>query len=205
MSEVKPKQAQARGGKDVILESAVANFQKLGYHGTSMRDIARDAGITVASIYHHFPSKQEILQDIMVHTLSDVISLTRTALLGSASSAPEQLSALMAAWIHFHTSRQAEALIGASEIRSLDASGRRLITALRDEQERMFRDVINRGIEQGDFETRYPREATRAVIEMGYSVASWYRKGGDLVPQEMAARYAEFALGTVRARTQAQT
>ena len=67
--------AQVRGGKDVTLDAAVRNFQKLGYHGASMRDIARDAGITVAAIYHHFPSKQAILQDIMVGVLSDVISL----------------------------------------------------------------------------------------------------------------------------------
>ncbi|MBC7593582.1 MAG: TetR/AcrR family transcriptional regulator [Kineosporiaceae bacterium] len=193
------KATKARGGKDVILTAATKNFQAFGYHGTSMRDIARDADVTVAAIYHHFASKQEILQDIMVRSLSDVISLTRTALLGSGSSSSDQLHALMTAWILFHTSRQPEAIIGASEIRSLDPSGRRLITTLRDEQERMFRDVIDRGIAEGDFATPYSHDAARAIIEMGYAVAAWYRQGGHLHPQEMAQRYAELALATVRA------
>lgn len=192
--------AGARGGRDVILDAAVDNFQRLGYHGTSMRDIARDADLTVASIYHHFPSKQRILQDIMLRVLSDVISLTRSALMEVGTSPPEQLEAVMQAWILFHTNRRSEALIGASEIRSLDESGKRLVVALRDEQERMFRDVVDRGAATGDFTTPYPREAVRAIINMGYSVASWYRPGGELTPQEMAQRYAALALGAAGVR-----
>lgn len=191
---------RVRGGKDVIVQAAVDNFQQFGYHGTSMRDIARDADITVASIYHHFPSKQAILQDIMSRVLSDVISLTRSALMRSGASPAEQLVAVMKAWILFHTARRAEAMIGASEIRSLDESGHRLVVALRDEQERMFRDVVERGVEEGEFTTPYPREAVRAIINMGYSVANWYRPGGTLTPEEMAERYAVLALGTVIAR-----
>lgn len=200
MSERRVK-VQARGGKDVIIDAAVENFQRLGYHGTSMRDIARDADITVASIYHHFPSKQRILQDLMIRILSDVISSTRSALMRAGSSPSEQLEAVMRAWILFHTSRRSEAMIGASEIRSLDETGHRLVVALRDEQERMFRDVVDRGVAEGEFTTPYPREAVRAIINMGYSVASWYRPGGELTPEEMAERYAVLALSTVGARS----
>lgn len=189
---------RVRGGKQVVLRAAIANFTERGYHGTSMRDIARDADVTVASIYHHYPSKQEILAEIMASTLSDVIALTRNALMAAGSSPAEQLDAVVRAWIDFHTTRQAEALIGASELRSLESAGRKLVVALRDEQEGLFRDIIERGVELAEFETPYPREAARAVINMGRSVASWYRRGGSLTPEEMAARYAELALATVR-------
>lgn len=193
------KTTQPRAGKGVILDAAIVNFHQRGFHATSMRDIARDAEITVASIYHHFASKQEILQDIMVRTLSDVISETRTALLGCSPDPAEQLSALMKAWVLFHTLRQPEALVGASEIRSLDRQGRRMVVTLRDEQERMFKDVVRRGTESGAFATRYPMEASRAIINMGYSVASWYNATGDLDPVAMAEQYAELALSTVQA------
>jgi AcrR family transcriptional regulator len=182
----------------VVLRAAIANFTERGYHGTSMRDIARDADVTVASIYHHYPSKQEILSEIMASTLSDVIALTRNALMAAGSSPTDQLDAVVRAWIDFHTTRQAEALIGASELRSLESAGRKLVVALRDEQEGLFRDIIERGVELDEFETPYPHEAARAVINMGRSVASWYRRGGSLSPEELAARYAELALATVR-------
>lgn len=182
----------------MVLNSAVANFTTLGYHGTSMRDIARDAEVTVASIYHHFTSKQEILQEIMVRTMTDVIGLTREALARAGDDPADRLEALVHAWILFHTSRQREALIGASELRSLDDSGRVRVVALRDEQEAMFREVVLAGSDVGAFRTTYPRDAARAVINMGYSVASWYHEGGGVSHEEMATRYVELALGTVR-------
>ena len=37
------------------------------------------------------------------------------------------------------------------------------------------------------------------MIEMGYSIASWYRLGGTTSPETMAERYRELALATVRA------
>ena len=192
--------AQVRGGRDVVVAAAVDNFQRLGYHGTSMRDIAASAGITVASIYHHFPSKQLILQDIMVGVLSDVIAMTRSALLAAGPGPDERLAAVVRAWITFHTTRRAEALIGASEIRSLDDAGRRIVVALRDEQEHMFRDVVDRGVAEDTFVTPYPREAVRAIVTMGSSVATWYHEGGSLAPVELAERYATLALGMVGSR-----
>lgn len=194
---------RTRGGKEVVLRSAIDNFTERGYHGTSMRDIARDAGVTVASIYHHYPSKQDILSEIMAKMLSDVIAMTRSALMAAGSSPSEQLDAVVRAWINFHTTRQAEALIGASELRSLEPAGRKLVIALRDEQESLFREIVERGAELGEFGTPYPREAARAVINMGRSVASWYRRAGSVSPEEMATRYAELALATVRAPARA--
>lgn len=196
-----PTQTRRRSGKTLVLQAAITLFTRVGYHGTSMRDIAAEADVTVASIYYHFKSKQEILQQIMVGILTDVIGQTRSAVLASGGSAQAQLVALVRAWILFHTQRQQEALIGASEIRSLDDEGRRLVVTLRDEQEALFREVIKRGTDAGEFATPYPREAARAIINMGYSIAAWYRAGGELSPEELAERYTELALGLVRGGT----
>lgn len=190
-----------RAVKDVILQSAIDNYQRLGYHGTSMRDIARDAGITAASIYHHFRSKQAILQAIMTRVHSDAMALTRGALMRAGPSATDQLDAVVRAWVLFHTARRADALIGASELRSLDEVGLRLVITLRDEQERMFRDIVERGVSDGEFSTNYPRDTVRAILNMGSSISAWYRSGGDLLPEEMAERYAFIALNAVGAHT----
>lgn len=192
--------SMAGSGSQIIITAAVENFQARGYHGTSIRDIARDAGLTPASIYHHFPSKQHILQHIMEGVMKEVLSRTNAALIRAGNSPAEQLDALMRAWALFHTQRRAEALIGASEIRSLDEVGHRIVVALRDQQEQMFREIIERGVTEGGFTTPYPREAARAIINMGYSIASWYRPDGPLSPEEMAERYAILALGTVGAQ-----
>ncbi|HLE16240.1 MAG TPA: TetR/AcrR family transcriptional regulator [Anaerolineales bacterium] len=43
-----------------IVEAAYCLFLEQGYHGTSMRQIAQEAGIAVGGIYNHFSSKEEI-------------------------------------------------------------------------------------------------------------------------------------------------
>ena len=189
---------QTRGGKQVILDAAVSLFTKVGYHGASMRDIASDADVTVASIYYHFKSKQEILQEIMIGILTEVIAETRSSLLAAGTRPDQQLEALVKSWVLFHVRRENEALVGASEIRSLEPDGLQRIVALRDEQENIFRAVVDRGVEEGFFATPHPHEAARAIIAMGRSIVGWYHVGGPTSPDSLAEEYAELALAMVR-------
>lgn len=185
--------------KTVIVDSAVENFQSRGYHGTSIRDIARSADMTAASIYHHFSSKQQILQHIMEHVLKQAISDTNSALMKVGRSPEEQLVGVVRAWVLYHTEHRALALIGASEIRSLDGVGYRIVVSLRDQQQQIFQGVIARGVAEGAFTTPYPDQAAMAILNMGSSISSWYRSDGELSADELAERYASLALGTVGA------
>ena len=188
---------QTRPGREGVLEAAIVLFAERGFHGTSMRDVAAAAGMTVAGIYHHFSSKQEILRGLMVATMIDVLEATAAALDAAGSTPQDRLGALVEAWVLFHTQRQAEALIGASELRSLDDEGLVEVIALRDQQEARFREIVDAGVSTGVFATSFPTEAARAVINMGYSIASWWRAGGEATPEQMAERYRVLALGTV--------
>lgn len=200
--DVKPLRRGRRdgNGRDVIIAAALKNFYERGYHGTSVRDIAVIAEMTPASLYYHFSSKEEILRVVMTLTMHDVLSATRVALLRAGGSPREQLAALMKAWILFHADRQIEARVQAAELHSLDSESRVAVVALRDEQERLFVDVIQRGVQDEDFATPYPRESARAVINMGTAVATWFDRQGSLSSDEVASIYVELALAMVRAR-----
>jgi len=55
----------SRGGEKTrrrILSEAERLFSRNGFHGASVRDIARSSGLTEAAIYYHFPSKQAIVK-----------------------------------------------------------------------------------------------------------------------------------------------
>ncbi len=47
-----------------ILDAAIRALARTGLHGTTMQDIAREAGYTAASLYTYFKSKQEIVDGI---------------------------------------------------------------------------------------------------------------------------------------------
>jgi AcrR family transcriptional regulator len=48
-----------------ILDTALALMSQRGVDGTSMRDLAGAAGLNVASLYHYFPSKRELLVAVL--------------------------------------------------------------------------------------------------------------------------------------------
>jgi AcrR family transcriptional regulator len=60
--------AQTVGGaaqRQRILETALALMSQRGVDGTSMRDLAAAAGLNVASLYHYFPSKRDLLVAVL--------------------------------------------------------------------------------------------------------------------------------------------
>jgi TetR/AcrR family fatty acid metabolism transcriptional regulator len=50
--------------RELILESAIAVFARMGYHGARVSDIAQEAGIAYGLVYHYFKNKEEILRTI---------------------------------------------------------------------------------------------------------------------------------------------
>ncbi|MFR9806096.1 TetR/AcrR family transcriptional regulator, partial [Pseudonocardia sp. RS010] len=50
---------------------------RFGYHGTTVRSIAAKAGLSVPGLYHHYPSKQEILATLLRMSNEDVMARSR--------------------------------------------------------------------------------------------------------------------------------
>ena len=63
-----PEEPATKGERtrEAIMDAAYQLFLRNGYHGTSMRDIARAAGIALGGIYNHFNTKEEIYTAMLV-------------------------------------------------------------------------------------------------------------------------------------------
>jgi AcrR family transcriptional regulator len=48
--------------RDAILDAAASVFLHNGLHGARVADIARGAGVSVGTVYNHFPSKEELFR-----------------------------------------------------------------------------------------------------------------------------------------------
>ena len=61
------RKPQARGNatRERLLEAALDQFVKRGFHGTSMRHIAAAAGLAVGGIYNHFDSKEAVFAAVL--------------------------------------------------------------------------------------------------------------------------------------------
>jgi AcrR family transcriptional regulator len=180
-----------------ILESALESFVVQGYHGTSMRTLASNAGLSVPGLYHHYPSKQAILVAIMERAMDDLYERSVAALLEAGNPIVDQLRLHIECLVLFHAYRGPLAFIAASEIRSLEPEARERYIAARDRQQSMLEAIVEAGVEQGYFTTPYPHDVTRALITMCTAVSQWYTTAGPLSPEELARRYVDMAMTTL--------
>ena len=58
----RPRKSEERDTRQDILNAALDLFAENGFFGTSMREIARRVGVRESALYHHFPSKEAILE-----------------------------------------------------------------------------------------------------------------------------------------------
>lgn len=73
MAEDKPIRGEIT--RQEIIKAAHELFIHQGFHGTSMRQIAKHAGIALGGLYNHFPSKEAVFEDVFLeyHPYRDVL------------------------------------------------------------------------------------------------------------------------------------
>ena len=62
---------------DSLLDTAVAVFIERGYEATSMDELAARLGVTKSAIYHHVPSKVELLRLALDRALNAILRAVR--------------------------------------------------------------------------------------------------------------------------------
>ena len=83
MVQTKTKSIATKGeiSSERILETAFQLFISQGFHGTPMRQIAREASMTPASLYIHFENKEEIFHQVILryHPYREIIPALEAA------------------------------------------------------------------------------------------------------------------------------
>jgi AcrR family transcriptional regulator len=65
--------------RERILDAAEALFAENGLAGTAVRDIARDVGLTAASLYNHFEGKQDLYEAVLERGVQPLIAMMQEA------------------------------------------------------------------------------------------------------------------------------
>jgi AcrR family transcriptional regulator len=182
-----------------IRSAAIALFKARGYHGTSVRELAEALRIEAASLYYHYPSKQDILFDLVLRTTDAMLDGLDRAI-ASGATAEERLRAGLRFHVLFHIARQDEAFVSHSELRSLSPQNRRKIIPKRDRYEKTIRALLSAGVRAGDFEIADVRLTSIAILMMCSGVSDWFVERGRLTPAKVADRYVDMVIRLVRAR-----
>jgi AcrR family transcriptional regulator len=153
-----------RGTRQRILEAAAALFARKGFHGTATREIAAEVGIRQPSLFHHFPTKQAILAELLDRDLRPALDRIRRHRAGDAGAA-ERLYAYLLDDVGALVASPFDARGLYNDDVLLDddlAEQRRLRTRLHEETRRL----IAEGVASGDFRPLDPPFAQQVVSGM---------------------------------------
>jgi AcrR family transcriptional regulator len=189
--------APAHAGVDPrLLDAGVRLFSRKGFDATGIRDIAREAGVSTSTLYHHIATKEELLIAIMEDALTVMEAVARHAI-AAETGAVAQMSALVRAHVQYHIDRPEQMSIVDSELRFLSPSSRRHIMPLRDAYSHLWQAVVDAGLSEGVFAVSNPKVARLAVLEMCNSVVRWYSPDGPSTPEQVCDTFVALVLGAL--------
>jgi TetR/AcrR family transcriptional regulator, cholesterol catabolism regulator len=86
-----------------ILDAGASAFRRDGYAHVTLKDIAALAGLQAGSLYYHFDSKEEIVEEVLALGVDGVSAATREAVaaLGAGADPMARLRAAIAAHLKF--------------------------------------------------------------------------------------------------------
>ncbi len=83
---------------DRLVMAAMQLFAEKGYGSTSVADILREAGANSGSLYHAFPTKQDLLQEVLRRYRDGIEPMLLTPSWGAVEDPVERVFALLAAY-----------------------------------------------------------------------------------------------------------
>ncbi|MEU3554469.1 TetR/AcrR family transcriptional regulator [Streptomyces fragilis] len=182
---------------DSLLQVAVQVFNERGYDGTSMEHLAKAAGISKSSIYHHVSGKEELLRRAVSRALEGLFGIL---------DEPPAKEGGAAGRLEYVVRRMVEVLIAELpyvtlllRVRGNTGTERWALERRREFDHRvadLLKNAAAEGDVRGDVEVRL---ATRLVFGMINSIVEWYRPdGGTGARREIADAVVKLVLTGLR-------
>ncbi|HUR51432.1 MAG TPA: TetR/AcrR family transcriptional regulator [Mycobacteriales bacterium] len=190
---------QAVDRRDVILERAADLFARQGVAATTVREIADAVGILSGSLYHHFASKDEIVDAIVGSFMDDLVS-RYDAVLASTDDAAERLRGLVAASLATVAGHPHATEIYQKDARYL-AEGKAPVAENARLIRRAWIGVLEEGVETRLFRSDVPVSVIYPLLRDGlWLTARWFKPTRTYGYDELASDYLKVFLDGIRSR-----
>lgn len=183
---------------DPVLTSAVEVFRETGYHGATMRLIAAGAGISVAGIYHHYPSKKHLLLALISTAYEDLRWRLEAAAEGS--DAAKGFANMVEALVLFREERRSLAFVMVTEASRAEIFAGTASGTGHDEIREMFERVAYRAAHSRQFSSTEQGLAIGAILTMCLAPSIWIETAATTDSSGLARAYADLALSMMQHR-----
>jgi len=189
---------QPASRRDELLELAAAMFAERGLRATTVRDIADSAGILSGSLYHHFSSKEEMVDELLRGFL-DWLFDRYQEIVATEPNPLERLKGLFMTSFEAIADRHSQVVIYQDEAKRLSGQSRfSYVDDRNKEQRKMWVDVLNQGIEEGYFRPDIDVDLVyRFIRDTTWVSVRWYQPGGPLTAEQVGRQYLSIVLGGI--------
>ncbi|MCJ2030607.1 TetR/AcrR family transcriptional regulator [Methylobacterium sp. J-043] len=175
----KPHLATANLAK--IIEAVLRLSSRQGFHETSLRDLAKDSGLSMGGLYSYFDNKNTLLVMILTEVAETVEAVLRDVPEGLPEKPVEHLRWLIETHIRLTEAMQPWFVFAYMEAKGFPAPARNLATESELTTERIFSDVLDRGVAQGAFaieNVTLTASLIKPLLQDWYVKRAKYRKRG---------------------------
>lgn len=161
---------------DALFAAAAALIAEKGFEATSMRDVSRALGVSLAGLYHYFESKEELLYQIQYRTFAALLAAQQEV--ASQPGPPEErLRRLVIGHLRFFNRHPNELKVCTYELESLGGERYRTTEALRRRYYRLMTRVLAELMgesAEATEESRASRHKALYVFGMLNWIFMWY-------------------------------
>ena len=182
----RPQAANYDERRKGIVDAAARLFAERGFAGASIADLAKACGTSKALLYHYYPSKDDILYDVM-RTHLDRLTETSDEIGEMKLSPEDHLRQLISSFMGQYVHAAANQKVLLNELRSLPAARRKKIV----QQQRELVDVIEELFLKLQPRFRRQRKLLRPAAMLFFGTINfthvWFHPDGPVSAEQIAA------------------
>ena len=155
-----------------LLSAAVKLFADHGFAGSSMRDLARVTGMSVAGLYHHFESKDQLLYEMQRDAFERL--LEPVAEFPSDSTPAEKIQRIVRNHLEFFTTHITDMKVLSHELETLEGDMGKEISHLRGRYYEICLETVTELLRARGRADLDPRVSTMTLFGMMNWIYRWY-------------------------------
>ena len=178
-----------------IVDAAGEEFDEKGYAAARIEDIAARVGLLKGSLYYYIDSKEDLLFAIVDGDHDRGIAVIEESAALDLAEPPVRLGGFITRWTGILAANRGYSSVSDRDLRRLSPDRQAIVMAKRFRIHRFVREIIERGIAEGDFHADVdPGVATNSLFEMLNGVSHWFHPSRPLSYDELAEHLRCFVL-----------
>jgi AcrR family transcriptional regulator len=182
--------------KERIRREAAQLFARNGYHGTGVQALSEAVGLGRGALYHHIGSKEALFEEVCTRPVQETIEVA-AAIVAMPLSAEERIRLLCRAQMRTLADHQAEWTLFQRDAMMIRGEVRERIFATRARFEGIWRQLLEEGVENGEFRALDPI-VRKGLLGMHNYAYLWLDARGRLTPEQIGDTFCDVMLHGIR-------